>query len=71
MYMKDWLDRLDGIIQLNGRELLDHPGKISHTQALGKSGIEYNKYREQQKELAKEANLRELEKDLKNLQGEG
>lgn len=28
MYMKDWADRLDSILQLNGRELLTHAGKI-------------------------------------------
>lgn len=26
MYMKDWIARLDGILQLNGRELLTHAG---------------------------------------------
>jgi len=30
MYMKDWIARLDSILQLNGRELLTHAGKISH-----------------------------------------
>ncbi|HKK81751.1 MAG TPA: virulence RhuM family protein [Prolixibacteraceae bacterium] len=37
MYMKDWIQRLDAIVQLNGRELLTHAGKISHNQALNKS----------------------------------
>ncbi len=30
MYMADWIKRLDTIIQINGRELLNHAGKISH-----------------------------------------
>lgn len=29
MYMKDWIERLDAIVQLNGRELLTHAGEIS------------------------------------------
>ena len=29
MYMSDWIQRLDNILQLNGRELLTHAGKIS------------------------------------------
>ena len=33
MYMKDWIARLDGILQLNGRELLTHAGKISQERA--------------------------------------
>ena len=38
MYMRDWIQRLDAILQLNGRELLAHAGKISHEIALKKSG---------------------------------
>lgn len=34
MYMKDWADRLDSILQLNGRELLTHAEKISHEKAV-------------------------------------
>ena len=38
MYMADWIQRLDVILQLNQRELLNHAGKISHEEALKKSG---------------------------------
>jgi len=68
MYMNDWVERLDVIIQLNGRELLSHAGKISHTQALEKSTLEYEKFRAEQKVLSKEASLQELEMDIKKLQ---
>ncbi len=64
MYMLDWIQRLDGIIQLNGRELLTHAGKISHSKAVEKSAVEYEKYREEQKQLEHEESLRELEKDI-------
>ena len=67
MYMKDWIERLDSILQLNGRELLVHAGKISHQMALDKSGAEYEKYKEDQKKLSKEANLKEIEEDIKKL----
>lgn len=36
MYMKDWIDRLDNILQINGRELLTNAGKISHQMAVTK-----------------------------------
>jgi hypothetical protein len=65
MYMKDWIERLDTILQLNGRELLTHAGKISHKMALEKSGEEYEKFKQQQKAIEKEASLRELEEDIK------
>ena len=29
MYMVDWIERLDSILQVNGRELLTHAGKIT------------------------------------------
>jgi hypothetical protein len=67
MYMKDWIERLDSILQLNGRELLTHAGKISHKKALEKSGEEYEKFKQQQKAIEKEASLKELEEDIKNL----
>jgi hypothetical protein len=67
MYMKDWIERLDTILRMNGRELLDHAGKISHKMALDKSGIEYEKYKEVQRSLSKEASLKEIEDDIKKL----
>jgi hypothetical protein len=71
MYMKDWISRLDSILQLNGRELLTHAGKISHDMALQKSEQEYEKYRQTQKQLEKEQSLKEIEEDIKKLSKEG
>ena len=67
MYMKDWANRLDSILQLNGRELLTHAGKISHEKALEKSNSEYEKYQVVQKTNAIENNLKEIEADIKAL----
>lgn len=67
MYMKDWIERLDVILKMNGRELLTHAGKISHQMALEKSGEEYEKFKQQQKAIEKEASLKELEEDIKKL----
>lgn len=67
MYMKDWIQRLDVIISLNGRELLTHAGNISHQSALDKSHEEYEKYKAAQKERQKMESLKELEKDIKRL----
>lgn len=68
MYMNDWISRLDAIIQLNGRALLTHAGKISHQMALEKSAKEYDKYRETQKQIQHEESLKELERDIQQLQ---
>jgi len=67
MYMKDWIQRLDTILQMNGRELLNHAGRISHEMALNKSGEEFEKYQLAQKNFSKEQSLRELEEDIKKM----
>lgn len=67
MYMVDWIQRLDAILQLNGRELLSHAGKISHEKAVGKSNEEFEKYKITQKGIEKEDSLKEIEEDIKKL----
>lgn len=67
MYMKDWIARLDTIIQLNGRDLLDHAGKISHQMAQDRSTQAYERYQQEKKQLVQEENLNELEADIKAL----
>lgn len=67
MYMKDWADRLDSILQLNGRELLTHAGKISHGKAAEKSSLEYEKYQVVQRTITVENSLKEIEADIKAL----
>lgn len=69
MYMKDWIARLDVILQLNGRELLTHAGKISHDMAMKKSGEEFQKYQSAQRIAEKEGSLKELEEDINKLKG--
>jgi hypothetical protein len=67
MYMADWIQRLDVILQLNGRELLTHAGKISHDRALKKSNEEFQKYKIAQQVIEKEQSLKEIEEDIKRL----
>ena len=67
MYMKDWIARLDAVISLNGGELLTHAGKISHEMTIAKSGLEYKKFKDEQKKIEKIQSLKELEEDIKRL----
>lgn len=71
MYMKNWIERLEIILQLNGRELLTHAGKISHEMALQKSTEEFEKFLNVQKQIEKEQNLKELEADIEKLKKKG
>ncbi len=64
MYMKDWVSRLDTIVQLNGKKLLTHAGEISHQMALEKSSEEFEKYKEVQKQFEIKNSIKELEEDL-------
>ncbi len=65
MYMANWIERLDSILKLNGRELLTHAGKISHEKAFKKLGEEFEKYKIAQKTIEKEQSLKEIEEDIK------
>lgn len=67
MYMLDWIKRLDLILQLNGRELLTHAGKISPQIAVDKSTAEYKTFKQQLQEHEYQRSLAELENDLKSL----
>ena len=67
MYMQDWTQRLDSILQLNGRELLSHAGKISHQMAIDKSSEEYKKFKDLQKNIEIEQSFKEIEADIKKI----
>ena len=67
MYMNDWIKRLDGLLELNGRELLTHAGKISHDMAIEKSSTEFEKFRLARLANQKEQSLKELEQDINDL----
>lgn len=67
MYMNDWISRLDAIIQLNGRELLSHAGRVSHQMAQEKSSEEFGKYLENQCQIQHEESLDELERDMQQI----
>lgn len=45
MYMKDWIQKLDGFLQLSGKELLTHAGTISAEVAKLKANTEYDKFK--------------------------
>jgi hypothetical protein len=67
MYMNDWIERLDSLLQLNGREILNHAGTISHQMAVNKSDEEFEKYSIEQTKIEREQSLKEIEEDIKRL----
>ena len=69
MYMRDWKERLDVILKLNERNVLEGPGEISHELAKQKAESEYSKYKEIEKEQTHLESIKELDKDIKLLKG--
>jgi len=46
MHMSDWINKLDGFLTLNDRDILTHAGRISHEMAQAKAEQEYGKFKE-------------------------
>ena len=67
MYMKDRKDRLDLILKLNERNVLEGPGKISHELAIEKAESEYMRFKEIEKEHIHLESIKELDKDIRLL----
>lgn len=68
MYMKDWIEKLDMLLTMNGHNILETAGKIKHALAVAKAEKEYALYMEGQKQRAQLESIKELDRDLKRLQ---
>ncbi len=44
MHMADWIKKLDGFLQFNEKNILNHAGKISHQMALDHAESEFEKF---------------------------
>lgn len=73
MYMKDWIEVLDGFTKLSRQEVLTHAGKISAELAQQKAVTEYNVYKsksaDELSEVEKQfiASIEQAERQLKKL----
>jgi len=68
MRMKDWIEKLRLILQMNGHNILETAGKIRHELAVAKAEKEYALYMEQQKMLTQLESIKELDRDLKRIE---
>lgn len=69
MFMKDWKERLNVILKLNERNVLDGPGSISHELAMQKAESEYAKYKAIERQQIHLESIKELDRDIKQLKG--
>ena len=65
MYMSDYVEHLDTVLQTTGEKLLIGSGKVSHTQAVEKAKREYQKFTVQNLSPVEEAYLQTI-KEIEN-----
>ena len=64
MYMKNWIEKLNGFLSLNDREILQNAGSISHELAKENAEKEYVKFKNQQQKAIKESDFDKVIKKL-------
>ena len=52
MHMADWIEKLNGFLTLNDRDLLTHVGRISHEMAQAKAEPEYDRFQRAHRQCA-------------------
>ncbi len=67
MYMRDWIKKLNDILTINERQILEHAGRISKQLADELAEKQFQQFKAQQQEITKSESLKELESDLKKL----
>ena len=69
MHMADWIEKLNGFLTLNDRDILTHAGRISHEMAQAKAELEYDKFKALEAGAARpvDADFEQATKDLKQL----
>ena len=64
MYMKNWIEKLNGFLSLNDREILQNAGSISHELAKENAEREYKKFKMQEQKAIKENDFDNVIKKL-------
>ena len=69
--LRDWIEYLKMVLTMNRKSILADAGRISHQMAMEKAESEYNKYKSAQRQIEHIESIKELEADIKRLQGGG
>lgn len=65
MYMKDWIEKLNGFLTLNDREIFKNAGSMSHELGKANAEREYNKFKENRQKTIGEG---DFEKAIKKIE---
>lgn len=66
MYMKDWVEKLNGFLTLNDREILNNAGSISHELGKANAEREYEKFKENQQKTISKGDFEKAIKKIEN-----
>ncbi len=66
MYMSTWIEKLNGFLTLNDREILNNAGKISHELGKETAELEYLKFKENQQRRIIESDFDKIIKRIEN-----
>ena len=66
MYMQDWIEKLDGFLTLNDREILNNAGSISHELAKENAEREYEKFNDSEQKMIAEGDFEKAIKKIEN-----
>jgi hypothetical protein len=67
MYMKDWIEKLNGFLTLNDREILNNAGSISHTLAKENAEREYEKFKDSEQKKITEGDFERAIKKIEQI----
>ncbi len=72
MYMKDWINKLDGFLRLNDRNILNHAGEISHQMAKELAEKEYDRFHQARLQVeARQADEKDFECLARKIESNG
>jgi hypothetical protein len=66
MYMNNWIEKLNGFLTLNDREILNNAGSISHELGKENAEREYKKFKEIEHKIIEEGNFEKAIKKFEN-----
>ena len=64
MYMKNWIEKLNGFLSLNDREILSNAGSISHELAKENAEREYKKFKDTERKMISESDFEKVIKKI-------
>ncbi|MCF8363213.1 MAG: virulence RhuM family protein [Prolixibacteraceae bacterium] len=64
--MKDWIEKLNGFLTLNDREILNNAGSISHELAKENAESEYEKFKVSEQKMTTESDFEKAINQIEN-----